>query len=223
MFAVSSSSGAFSLDLRNKIFAGAIYKDLKPNTYVMRQGEEGDFMACVMSGRLRMSITCREGREMLVTMVERGELFGEMSILDGQPRALDVITETECTLMIIKKDDFIPILRSSPDAMMGLLNMTCYRMRLYLKTLELVSLQNLPVRLGRYLIRLATDYGKEVEGRLVISARLSQMDMAHQLACSRESINKQMSVFAEMNLLAMENENIILLDIEGLKRAIAPV
>ena len=96
-------------------------------------------------------------------------------------------------------------------------------MRLYLKTLELVSLQTLPVRLGRFLVRLAKDYGVEQEGKIVISAHLSQLDIAHQLACSRESINKQMGIFAEMNLLGHEGDNIILLDLEGLKRAIAPV
>ena len=179
-------------------------------------------MAGVMSGRLRMSVRSREGKEMLVTMVERGELVGEMSVLDSQPRAVDVITETDCMLMIIKRDDFIPVLQSSPDAMMGLLKMTCHRMRLYLRTMELISLQNLPVRLARYLIRLSRDYGTEGDGKIVISAGLSQNDIAHQLACSRESINKQFSAFAEKGFLALQGNDIVLLDIDGLKRAILP-
>jgi len=211
----------FPLQQRNRIYAVAEYKDFRSDTPVFKKGEDGSFMAGVMSGRLRMSVHSKEGKEMLVTMVEKGELFGEMSVLDESPRAVDVISETDCTLMIIKRDDFIPILRESPDAMMGLLKLTCHRMRLYLQTMELVSLQSLPVRFARYLLRLARDYGTERDGHIVISARLSQLDIAQQLACTRESINKQLSSFADKKLLALEGDDIVLLDVAGIRQAIA--
>ncbi|MDR3450828.1 MAG: Crp/Fnr family transcriptional regulator [Alphaproteobacteria bacterium] len=213
----------FPLALRNTIYAKAEYREIHPGDYVFRVGEEGPFMACLASGRLRMSVTSREGKELLITMVEKGELVGEMSILDDKPRAVDVMAETDCTLMIVKRDDFLPILRTCPDAMIALIRITCYRMRRYLHTMELIALQDLPVRLGRYLWRLALDYGVEKDGEIVIAARLSQAEIGKQLAVSRESVNKQLHHFASLGLLSLKGTTITLHDVEGLKRAIAYV
>ena len=63
-----------------------------------------------MNGRLRLSLSSPEGKDILVTMVERGEMIGEMSVIDELPRATDLIAETDSTLMIIQRNDFIPIL-----------------------------------------------------------------------------------------------------------------
>jgi hypothetical protein len=212
----------FPLALRNRIYAGAEYRDFKPNVHLIKRGDEGTFMVGVMSGRMRMSVRSAEGKEMLITMVDRGELVGEMSVIDEQPRAIDVVTETDCTLMIIKREEFISVLRSSPEAMMGLLKMTCHRMRYYLNTMELISLQKLPVRLGHYLLQLAHDYGTDYEGKIIISAPFNQMDIAHHLACTRESINKQLSAFIDKGLVALDGSNIIILNAQKLKEAISP-
>ena len=93
-------------------------------------------------------------------------------------------------------------------------------MRLYLRTMELIALQNLPVRLGRYLLGLARDYGTEKDGKVVITAKLSQAEIGQQLAASRESVNKQLHVFADQGLLSLDGNDIVLTDIEGLKQAI---
>jgi CRP/FNR family cyclic AMP-dependent transcriptional regulator len=211
----------FPLNIRNAIYAKAEYKQFRPGDYVFKVGDDGQFMAGVMSGRLRMSMKSLEGKEMLITMVNRGELFGEMSILDEMPRAVDVIAETDCTLIVIKHDDFIPLLRASPDAMLALIRVTCYRMRRYLHVMELIALQSLPVRLGHYLLRLAHDYGTEKDGKIVISANMSQATIGQHVAISRESVNKQLHDFAEKGLLSLSGSDIVLNDVEGLKKAIA--
>src|SRR6185437_8398882 len=114
----------------------AEYREFRKGEYVYKIDEDGQFMAGVASGRLRMSIKSLEGKEMLVTMINRGELFGEMSILDELPRAVDVQAETECRLIMIRRDDFLPLLRHCPDAMLGLIRITCFRMRRYLQIME---------------------------------------------------------------------------------------
>jgi len=209
----------FPVHVRNAIYSTAIHKEYQPGEYIFKIGDEEKFMACVVNGRLRMGIGPLKGKEMIVTMVERGELFGEMSILDDMPRAVDVVAETDCTLMIIKREDFLPMLRTNPDAMLALVRITCYRMRLYLQTMEMIALQNLTVRLSRYLLQLAQDYGKQEDGKTVIKARLSQTEMGQQLAASRESINKQLHEFVEKGLLSLHGSDIVLLDIERLKQA----
>lgn len=211
----------FPLRLRNEIFAKAKYQDFRRGSYIYRRGDEGTFLVGVMSGRLRLSLSSPEDKEILVTMVEKGEMVGEMSVIDGLPRATDLIAEADSTLMIVQREDFIPILLSSPEAMLGMMRTDCHRRRRYINTIELMSLQSAPVKVARYLLRLARDYGAEREGGVHIDARLSQIDMARQLACSRESVNRQLSSLAEKGLVTLNDDIVILNDVEALKQIVA--
>jgi CRP-like cAMP-binding protein len=180
-------------------------------------------MGGVMSGRLKATVSSREGKQMLVTLIEKGELFGEVSMFDDLPRAVDVVVESDCTLIIIHRDALMPLLHAHPEAMIGVSRMLCHRIRMYIHTLELVALQGMTAKLGRFLLRLARDHGIERDGAIVITPRLSQAEIGQQLACSRESVNKQLGVFADLGLLAVEGDEILLLNIDGLKQAIRPI
>ncbi|MDD5586208.1 MAG: Crp/Fnr family transcriptional regulator [Alphaproteobacteria bacterium] len=209
--------------LRNEIYAKAKYQDFKRGAFVYRRGDQNYFMAGVMSGRLRLSLSSPEGKEILVTMVERGEMIGEMSVIDELPRATNLVAETDSTLIIIHRDDFIPLLLSSPEAMMNMMLTDCHRRRRYINTIELMALQSAPIKVANYLLRLARDYGAEQDGKVHVHARLSQIDMAHQLACSRESVNKQLAALVEKCLVSLEGDIIVLNDVEGLKRIVLPL
>ena len=174
-----------------------------------------------MSGRLRVAVKSREGKELLITLIEKGELFGEMSMFDEMPRVVDVMADAPSTVMIMKRDDFIPHMLTCPDAILNLFKITCRRMRLYVHTVELLALQNVKQKLGRHLLHLAQDYGAEENGVIVIDAQLSQGDIGLQLGVTRESVNKQMSAFIDEGFLTYRGENIILRDIEGLKKSIS--
>lgn len=207
--------------IRQRLYDTATYKSLKRNEYAMSRGEVGTFMAGVMSGRMRMCVRSFEGKEMLFSMVHPGELFGEMSVLDGGPRAVDVIADTDCTLIVIQKDEFINLMRSYPESMLGMLRLTCHRMRHYVHTMGLIALEDLPHRMAHYLLRLAEDFGVEQDGQVVIANALSQTDIGQQLACSRESVNKQLSTFVKQGYLVIEKDHIVLCNLEALKQMTA--
>ncbi len=213
----------FPVGVRNTVYSMAEPKTVRAGEYVFHNGDEGPFyMAAVMSGRLRMSVHSLEGKEMLITMVEPGEIFGEMSLLDNSHRAVDVIAEVDCTLLIIWQEDFMPVLTQHPPVMLSIMRMMCHRMRLYAHTLELIALQSLPAKFVRYLLRLSRDYGIEKDGKIIIRANLSQAEMGNQLATSRESINKQLRIFITRGYIAMDGDDIVLLDIPALKKEILP-
>jgi len=207
----------FPAHVRSDLFNRAVYKSYKAGDVIYHRGDEDVFMGAVMSGRLRMSMTTTDGRGVLLGLVERGEVFGETALMDGLPRTTDAHADTETTLMIIKHEDFIPALMANPEAMFGIIKMLCHRLRLHIDTIDLIALQNLPIRLARYLLRLAGDYGVEEEGHIVIRAHLNQSAIGQQLATSRESINKQMKVFVTRGLISMKGEEITLLDPDGLQ------
>ncbi|MGE3623912.1 MAG: Crp/Fnr family transcriptional regulator [Bdellovibrionales bacterium] len=206
----------FPAATRNELLSKAIYKAYKPGDLVYCRGDRDLFMGVVMSGRLRMSMTAEDGRGVLIGLVERGEVFGETPLLDGLPRTTDAEADTETTLMILKRDDFVPALRANPDAMLNVIKMLCHRLRIYLDTIDLIALQNLPKRLARHLLRLAGDYGVAEDGYIVIRSGLNQSSIGQQLATSRESINKQLKEFSERGFISLKNGDIVLLDRTGL-------
>jgi CRP/FNR family transcriptional regulator, cyclic AMP receptor protein len=210
----------FSLRLRNELYAKAKYKNFDRDSYIYRRGDDGDFLVCVMSGRLRLSLILPEGKEILFSMVERGEMLGEVSVIDELPRATDLIADTDSNLMIIYRDDFIPLLLSCPEAMLVMMRTDYNWIRRYISTIELISMQNASLRVARYLLRLAGDYGDERDGNVYIKARLSQKDMARQISCSRESMNKQLSALTEKGFVSLIDDTIVINDVKSLMRLV---
>jgi CRP/FNR family transcriptional regulator, cyclic AMP receptor protein len=207
----------FPPQIRNDIFSKAITKNYKAGETVYFRGDTESFMGVVMQGRLRMSMTATDGRGVLIGLVECGEVFGETTLLDGLPRTTTAEADTETRLMIIKRENFIPALQSQPEAMLGVIKMLCHRLRIYLDTIDMIALRNLTRRLARHLLRLASEYGVEEKGHIIIRAGLNQTALGQQLAASRESINKQLKDFAAQNLISAKGNEIVLIDIEGLE------
>lgn len=211
----------FPPSVRNAIYANSEYRSYKKGDYVFHDGDEGPyFMGAVMSGRLRIEIRTREGKSLIVCMVEKGEIFGELSVFDELPRVVDMIVEEDSTIMIIKREDFLPHLMNCPEAILNLFKVSCRRRRMYVRMIELLALQTVKQKLARYLLQSVQDYGTVKGNATVINSRLSQADIGAQLGITRESVNKNLNAFAEQGLLVFDNETITLLDIRGLKDAI---
>jgi CRP-like cAMP-binding protein len=206
----------FPAHVRNQFFNKAVAKSFHSGELIFSKGDEGSFFGAIMSGRVRMVLASHEGKTLFTTMVDAGEVFGETAMLDGLPRTVDAVAETDTTVLILQREDFVPLLMQNPEAMMGLIKMLCNRVRMKIHTIELVALQNLPGRLARYLYRLAQEYGEEENGKVTIRAGFSQTEMGYQLATSRESVNKQLKVFVDKGFISMHGEDITLHNIDGL-------
>jgi CRP-like cAMP-binding protein len=208
------------LRLRNELRAKAKYQDFKRDAYVYRRGEDGDFLVAVMSGRLRLCLSSPDGKEILFSMIERGEMVGEVSVIDEKPRATDLIVDADSTLMIIYRKDFIPLLMSSPEAMISMMRTDFNWLRRYIHTIELTALQDVPLKFVHYLLGLARDYGEEKDGKIHVQAHLSQKEMAQQIGCSRESVNKQLAALIEKKLVMLAGDTIIINDIQTLSNSV---
>jgi CRP-like cAMP-binding protein len=204
--------GLFPAAARTHFYNKTETRMCKDGEVIFRHGDDGSWFAAILAGRVREYVRAPDGRQMLLSIVERGEIFGERALLDGLPRAADAVADGDTTFLVIKRDDFLPVLFAQPEAMYAVIKMLCNRMLRYTQTLELYALESLPVRLAYLLLHLSRKYGKNVDGRIVIQAGLTQSDLGNLLASSRESINKQLKAFVHKGCIAIEGENIVLLD-----------
>lgn len=211
----------FPAHIRGQFYNKTETRTCKVGETIFKRGEDGPWFAAILAGRVREYVRSPDGKEMLLSIIERGEIFGERALLDGLPRAADAIADEETTFLVVRRDDFMPLLFNYPEAMYSVIKMLCNRMLRYTHTLELYALESLPARLAYLLLYLARKYGTEAGNQTVIRAGLNQSDLGHLLASSRESVNKQMKAFADKGYLTLKGDEIILIDRTGLEKIAA--
>lgn len=187
---------------------------------IVQQGDEGSSMMAVLRGRVRVSVVSPEGREMVLNMIAAGEVFGEIALLDGKPRSADVTAVEDTLLLVVERRHFVPFLWQNQDLYLRLLAVLCERLRRTSLALEELALFELPERLARLLLKLAEDYGRPCAEGVRIELKLSQRDLANQVASSRETVNKQLRIWRDEGVVSIKGGYIIILRMDELKRIV---
>ena len=136
---------------------------LKRGATIFSRGDPGTNLIVVVSGTVKISISSPDGRNAILNLIGAGEIFGEIALLDGQPRTADATANSNCEIFTIDRREFIPFVRSQPTVAMKLIELLCGRLRWTSDQVEQVILQNLPGRLASALLRLS-DKNKHAPG-----------------------------------------------------------
>jgi CRP/FNR family cyclic AMP-dependent transcriptional regulator len=202
----------------DNILVQATDKSVRRGQTVFQKGDEGSYLVAVLTGRMRISATSPEGREVTLNMIDAGEVFGEIALLDGKPRSADATAIEDSHLMMVERRQFLPHLMSNHDLALRLIDVLCERLRDTSETLGDFAMLDLPGRLARKLLNLAAEYGQSVNGRIRLEIRLSHTDLGRFVGCSRETVNKQMRAWEEAGIVAREAGRIALHKPQVLKR-----
>jgi CRP/FNR family transcriptional regulator, cyclic AMP receptor protein len=187
---------------------------LKRGEAIFSKGDPGNSMIAVISGTVKISVSSAEGRSAILNLIGPGEIFGEMSVLDGQPRSADCTANTACEIFVIDRREFLPFLRSQPELAMKFIELLCTRLRWTSDQVEQVILQNLPGRLASALIRLTEKHKLSPAGRTIA---VTQQEISEMVGMTRESINKQLRAWAARKWVRLEHGAIVVLDAEPLQ------
>ena len=103
--------------------------DSKENTFLFRAGDEGDAMYLIDRGKVRICVQATDGREMTLTEFGRGDFFGEMALLEGQPRSADAIVAEDARLAVLSREHFLSFMRSNPNVALEMLTALANRLR----------------------------------------------------------------------------------------------
>jgi len=177
---------------------------------VFREGEPGDHLLVVLEGRVKVSLVSPDGKEAILSILEEGDLFGEMALLDGEPRSATVTTMEKCTFLVLWRRDFLPFLERNPQVALKLLAALSKRLRATNDMVGGLSFLNLPARLARILINLGQQYGKLTGEGIAIGIKLSQEELGNLVGVSRESVNRQIRQWVEMEVLDYTHGTIVL-------------
>ena len=135
-------------------------KRVPQNTRLFRQGDKGDAMYLIESGRVRISIRDEEEQEVILAELAQGDFFGEMSIIDGRQRSADAKVIDDAQLAILSRDAFLSFVRSNPDVALEMLSALTDRLR---RTDELLR------------SRVSRNVNEEQEARLTVADRAADL------------------------------------------------
>lgn len=220
---------------RDALLSSALFQAMKPDEMdailrmatdrryrrgqvIFQKDDPGSSMMAVLSGRVRIGAMSLEGKEITLNMIDAGEVFGEIALLDGKSRSADATAFEDTHLLVIERRHFVPYLAGDKDLALRLLAVLCERLRQTSETLGDFVMFGLPARLGRTLIKLAGDYGKAAGPAVRIGIKLSQADLSRLVASSRESVNKQMRVWEDEGLVVKEGGLLTIRRPDELKR-----
>src|SRR5215471_8560853 len=156
---------------------------------IFLMGSPGTSMMAVLSGRVRISIPSNEGREIVLAVLQPGEVFGEIAVLDGKDRTADAHAVTACILAVLERRDVLEFLERQPDAWPRVVEVLCGRLRATDRQMAEVAMQQLPVRLAKALLRMSY---VETLSRPAERIQVSQRELGNIVGAARESV-KQVS------------------------------
>jgi CRP-like cAMP-binding protein len=186
-------------------------------TVLFRKGDPGTHMVVVVRGRVKVCTHSEDGKELVLNLINPGEVVGEIALLDGADRTADAVTLVDSDLLILERRDFIPFLQRHPDACMRLFAVLCERVRRTSELLEEALFLEGSSRLAKRLVHLAEVFGKPVSGGVRIDIPLSQQQLGNMVGMSRESMNKQLKQWRQDDLIRIEDGRYVLANLDALR------
>ena len=201
-----------SRDELRQLAATASLADYSARSVIFQKGDAGTSMMAVIRGRVKICTHSLDGKELVLNIINRGGVFGEIALLDGEPRTADAVTLEETNLLVVERSRFLPFLAEHPDVALRLIAMLCKRLRQTSEHLEDTMFLEAPSRLARCLLRLGGAFGKPDGAGVRLDIKLSQQQLGSLIGVSRESINKHLGEWQRDGLIGVDGGFITLRD-----------
>lgn len=189
-----------------KIAATGVVRQFPKQTVLIHEGDLGDSLYIIVSGKVRVYASSAAGREIVLGFRGPGEYVGEMSI-DGAPRSASVITAEPTTCAIITRAQFQGFVAAHPEVAQHLIETLIRRVRVATEDVKSLALSDVYGRFVRLLNALATMQ----EGKFGVHEKLTQQDIADRVGASRDMIGKLMKDLVAGGYLRIEDRTITFL------------
>ena len=178
-------------------------------------------MMAVLSGTIRISVPSPDGKELMLTIIQPGEIFGELAVLDGKERSADAIAEKSCTLAMLYRNDVLSFFQRNPSAWPKLVEVLCQRLRRTDQAFAEVALLQLPVRLAKMMLRLL-ELMTNSEPAAAAKIRFSQRELANMVGGTRESVNRCLRNWQRRGIVQISEGSIVVMNQDALEDVAEP-
>ena len=179
---------------------------------IILEEEMGDVVFLVMSGTVKITRVNDEGKEVILAMLGSGEVFGEMAILDGESRSANALSQENCEVVTINREDFLDLLKTNNKVSLNLMTEFAIRLRKSDQQIEALSLDDAEHRIGVSLLNLAEDMGVIRKGKVTIQNLPYQQDIANMAGTSRETVSRVLKILENKNMISKEGHTLVIPD-----------
>jgi CRP-like cAMP-binding protein len=207
-----------TLEKISKIGTNRTYKK---DSVILMEEDAGSALFVIVRGKVKISRTSNDGREVILTYLTDSDFFGEMAILDGMTRSATVIASEDSELFIIQRDDFLNLLKDHPEVSIALLQELTKRLRAADMKIKSLSLKDAEGKVATVLLQLADDIGVIKQGIVEIEKLPLQQDLANMAGTSRETISRTLHSFAKKGLVELDGSKLKIMNYEQFKELFA--
>ncbi len=184
------------------------HRSFARHVYVMHAGEETDSIYVMLSGRVKVVIADDQGREVILGFMGPQEFFGEMGILDDQPRSASVFTLEPYEMLRLSKAAFMTCLKENSEVAMLVIRNLVKRLRAADRKIDSLALVDVSGRVARLLI----DMAQEIDGRLIVVRAPAKQEIARMIGASREMVSRVVKELERRGLIHTERRSIVIVD-----------
>jgi CRP-like cAMP-binding protein len=186
------------------------------------EGQPGDRLYIIVSGKVKIARSSPDGRENLLTIMGPSDMFGELSILDPGPRTSSATTITDLWAVSIDREALCAWMVERPEIIERLLRVVARRLRRTNDNVADLIFTDVPGRVAKQLLQLAQRFGTQEDGALRVTHDLTQTEIAQLVGASRETVNKALGDFAHRGWITLEGKSVLISNAERLRQVSAP-
>lgn len=178
---------------------------------VIMAEEEGDSLFVINSGKVKVSIVSEDGREVILTILGEGNFFGEMSLLDGNPRSANVTTMEETELLMVRRADFLRFIQTTPQVAIKLLSVLAQRLRKTDRKIEGLALSDVTGRITQTILQLAEEQGHPTTEGVLVKNRPTHQDLANMSGTTRETVSRVLKRLESQGYIAHRGKDMLII------------
>ena len=185
---------------------------------VFNEGEPGDSLYIVMTGKIKLSRRAPDGRENVLAVMGPSDQFGELSVFDPGPRTATATAVTDVRLAKMPQSVLRPWIEAHPEIGEQLLRVLARRLRRTNDSVADLIFTDIPGRVAKALLQMADRFGNRESDGLRVKHDLTQEELAQLVGASRETVNKALADFASRGWIRLEARAVLIADVERLRR-----
>lgn len=187
---------------------------------IFRQGDPGVSLYLIEEGTIKIAVSTPGGKGLVLRIMGPRDFFGELSLLDGEPRSADAVAQSACQLLLLQREDFLRFVEARPGVAKGLLASVSRRLRYTTQQVQDAAFLDVPARLARVILELAQAYSQPGDEKLAVAPRPTQAELAEMVGATRESVNKWLGLYERQGLIRRESGALVIVQPDGLRKRI---
>jgi CRP-like cAMP-binding protein len=185
-----------------------VMREIRRKEVLYLPGDAGDRIYLLKRGVVKISTLTDDGKEIILALLRKGEVFGEESVLEDAPRDHMAEAYEDALICVVTRQDFMGILRAHPEMAFKVTKLVGFRLRTLRNRVEGLLFKGAPARLAQTLLDLARDHGVKDDHGVLLPLRLSQQDLASLIGVTRESVNLALADFSARGLVELEGRSL---------------